>query len=458
MSFLRSLILRFALVSLLVVGAASSSPSDAATGRAVSLRALSAAVKSGSSRQAIYLCGITKVNGYLVDTKTQDIILIGEVNPALPPLYLDDFVVALRNVWLAYAPVRGRIRYYSAPGCSIDPNPKTLRGLQDVGDKINTAQSAEEMKQCLEDWRAVGGRPQKVRVMGVPYDTRFAKVMVGADYYMKRLVNGSVSLGIDGFESLTDLTIRASRGELIAGKRVSVAAQSLNRFWFCPGDTTFEEEDGVVLLRSCRVQLLTEEEFLTEHDSVTGMGRPSPLAKHFAVSFTNKYADIASARPIYKELEGLFRFVGIARLMREPEARRAARASLGYLLNAYRVNNVPVSREVPGLVNIKDFTREEQTPDGTASARALLPSCGGVSIDIRPRRIRTVSRPARSSRPSVQASIPISSSTPAAKPSVRASDHALVPARRVTSLRKTVLSARKSTGALVWDFPISSGK
>ena len=36
-------------------------------------------------------------------------------------------------------------------------------------------------------------------------------------------------------------------------------------------------------------------------------------AREFAESFTAKYAEISEARPIYKELEGLFRFAGYAK-------------------------------------------------------------------------------------------------------------------------------------------------
>ena len=53
--------------------------------------------------------------------------------------------------------------------------------------------------------------------MGVPFDTHFAKVMVNADYYMKRLVNGSVDLNVAGFRSLMSMSVDAGKKALAAG-------------------------------------------------------------------------------------------------------------------------------------------------------------------------------------------------------------------------------------------------
>jgi len=59
-------------------------------------------------RRGFHLCGITRIDGYVIDKENHDIILIGETDPKLPTLYLDDFVVALRNVWLKYAKLKGK--------------------------------------------------------------------------------------------------------------------------------------------------------------------------------------------------------------------------------------------------------------------------------------------------------------------------------------------------------------
>ncbi len=414
-------------------------PCEAATRRAVSLNALAPALKAGDSAQARNLCGITKVTGYLTDPSAKDVIVVGEVDPSLPALHADDLAVALRNAWLFYAKIQGRVRYYSAPGCSIDPDPAVLRELQGVMNRVPDSEDPDAAKASFEEWESIGRRPQRVRVMGVPFDSRFARVMVDADYYMKRLVNGSVNLGIDGFESLSDMNIRSMKQALAEGKWDSVPKNTLSRFWFSPGEATYSEDDGVVLLESCSVKLLTEEEFLTEHGQVAGMGRPNPMAAVFAKSFTTRYSGIAAARPIYKELEGLFRLVGLARLMKDAGARCKG---LDYLLKSHPVAVVPVSRAVNGLTNVREIRETRDTPDGTAVSRMWLTSCGGVSMDVRPKRVKPAARTATSA-PAARKPVSASGSPPRT---------ARVTASRAPSLKKTILSARKSPGALSWDF------
>ena len=386
----------------------------------------------GQAGEAERLCGITQVTGYLTDDETRDVIVIGRVDPSLPPLHLDDLAIALRNVWLTYARTEGRTRYYSPPGCSIDPNPENLRELQRVGTNMHDSATSDKMDSALDQWSKIGRRPQSVRVMGVPFDSRFAKVMVDADYYMKRLVNGSVALGISGFQSLGEMTAEVVRQELAKGSETSsIPEHSLNRFWFSPGESTYEEDDGVITLKSCRVKLLTEEEFVTEHGRVAGFGRPSSLAAKFARGFTDHYDQIAAARPIYKELEGLFRLVALARLMDDGHA---SSGGLTYLLKSHRVATAPVSRQVLGLTNLRRIVETKDTASGKATISVVLQSCGGVSMDVRPKR---VGRPARPK------------TTTASKHTASA-----VPHRPSPSLKKTVLAAREAPGKLSWDFPL----
>lgn len=410
----------------------------AATGRAVSLRAMQSAIKTGSSSEARHLCGITRVSGYLIDPKSKDIILIGEVNPSLPQLQLDDFVVALRSAWMLYTTRRGHTLYYSAPGCSIDPNPKVLRQLQEVGDRLGRSENTDESQKCLDDWVAIGKSPQSVRVMGVPFDTRFAKVMVDADYYMKRLVNGSVELGIPGFKSLSDMSADETKAQIIKNASALIPSQSMSRFWFSPGESTYTEEDGVVMLRSCAVQLLTEEEFLSRQGEIAGYGRPDPLAGKFAKSFSVKYDSIANARSIYKELEGLFRFVALAKLIKQE---KGAGTSVSYLLKSYRVQNVPVNRTLPGLTNIKRVDEEIKSEDGSATVSVVEPTCGGVSMDVRPKRIRTTRTAAVK---------------PYSKTASKATGRSTVKTASApkSTLKHKVLAARKSPASLSWDFEL----
>lgn len=351
--------------------------------RAVSLKALQEMAKESMAngtcpKDILQLCGIKRVSGYVIDEKNKDLILIGEVDDTSPPLYLEDFVIALRNVWWIYAPLKGNTYYYSPPGCSIDPDPAVFNNLQQISSQISSSSNPEEVQKYLNQWRSVCSQPQQVRVMGIPTDTRFAKVMVEADYYMKRLVDGSVTLNIPGFTSLMDMFLNIARRDIQEGKPISVPLSSYNRFWFSPGENSFLEDKGIVYIKKSEVRLLTEEELLTKSGEVVGIGKPNPLADEFAKNFSAKYTEIAKIKPIYSELEALFRFVSLAKIIKYRNAASEAEISLDYLLNHYPVKNTPVSRTLPGLSNVKEFRHEGQFFE----AYLWLPSCGGVSIDI----------------------------------------------------------------------------
>ena len=420
-------------------------PGHAATGRALSLNAAAAAAKRGSAGEIERLCGITEVVGYVEDEAARDVILIGRADPSLPALHLDDFAVALRNVWLKYARVEGHTRYYSPPGCSIDPDPEVLRRLGLVGNTMRGDPEAGA-ESAADEWSRIGRSPQKVRVMGVPFDSRFARVMVEADYYMKRLTNGSVKLDIPGFVSLEEITARSIRKELAEGRELSTPPHTLNRFWFSPGECTYEQDRGAVRLTTCRVKLLTEEEFLTEHGGVAGMGRPSPSAAQFARDFSSHYDQIAAARPIYRELEGLFRFVAVGRLLRES---RVSCAGLAHLLQSHKVSTVPVSRQVLGLTNVSRIEETIETSHATVTRSVLLLSCGGVNMDVRPKRVgwATPGPGRRAARTGAGVTHPGPSRTGGSGGAARTGTG-------LSELRNKVLSARRSTGAVSWDFQL----
>lgn len=362
--------------------------------RAVSLKILEAEAencmrRAKCTKDILLIGGMSKVVGYVVDKQNTDIILFGEADNGGPPLYLEDFILALRNAWLKYAELRGNTFYYSYPGCTIDPQPEVINELQQTGSMIFGSSDPGYVRGFLERWRNVCGKPQDVQVMGILFDSHFGKVMVEADYYMKRLVDGSVTIDINGFRSLTDMTLDIARDAIERGKSISMHAQ-LNRFWFFPGKNSFIEDQGIAVIEKSPVQLLTEEEFLTKNQEMVGTGRADPLAYKFASDFSFKYDVIKKKEPIYAQLEGLFRFVALAKLMKAKETPTEAGIGLGYLMNSFPVGKTLVNRKLPGISNVKDFSRRIETANGYREIYLWLPSCGGVSIaiNVKPKDIR----------------------------------------------------------------------
>ncbi len=408
--------------------------------RALSLNTLQSQLKNslanGEPRpELLSLCGITRLSGYVEDRKHKDLILIGEVQDGAPALHTEDLALALRAAWMRYAVKQGRRLSYQNPGCSIDPDPAVIQRLKDLGD--TDAPDSAAMQQQMQQWCDICSEPQSVRLLGIPFDTHFAKVMVDADYLMKRLVDGSVTLDIAGFASLTDITLALAKADFDKGVPSSVPGLSLNRFWFYPGKPEFLDREGLITLDACPVVLLTEEEHLTR-EGISGKGKPSPLAAQFARSFSAHYSDIAQKQTIYQELEGLFRGYALAKALRY----QGTQADLNYLLDQFPVPTTRVDRTLPGMSRVSYFENRRDVPGGYEFRAFWLPTCGGVAMDFNlgPGNFRRAPARGRSS-----------SRVGAAKPAPRPTP-ALGP-RPPAPTTSQVLNARPSPSALFWDLP-----
>jgi len=273
--------------------------------------------------------------------------------------------------------------YFSHPGCSIDPNPKVLQKLHEIRDLISQQTSAKMKEQGIEAWHKVCSSPQQVRVMGIPFDTRFAHVMVKADYDMKKLADGSDTLNIKGFTSSGDMTLEHAKNDIIAGRSLSKYIASMNRFWFYPGKNIYKEDNEIVLVDQCPVMLMTEGEYLDQKGDIEGTGRVDPIAKKFTDGFTQHYAAIARKRPIYTELENLFRFLAIANILEYKMSFTRSGLNLDFMVNNFQVPEKLVDRTLPGRSHVKRFQHKKEFDDGSSETRRLwLPSCGGVTIEL----------------------------------------------------------------------------
>ncbi len=127
----------------------------------------------------------------------------------------------------------------------------------------------------------------------MPETSHFARVLVAADYRMKRLGMNLDSSPVRGLPSYLQM-IKSSN-------RPSVSP----RFWLEP---TFEallrDPEGLAWeLRGSGVKAMTEEDFSTSTGSVQHGGKPNPVAQKWANNMTEKYAELAVADPIFGELQ-----------------------------------------------------------------------------------------------------------------------------------------------------------
>jgi len=392
---------------------------------ALSLRALQKVLArcqpaSNCGGELLKLGGITWLEGYVVDPEHDDVVVYGQGRADWPEQATADFVVALRNAWQLYVAEQDGKTIISEPGCSIDPNPNVVAQLQ----ALHTQGDSPGY------WEALCRSPQGVRVLGIPFDTSFAKIMVDADYFMKRIVNGTAHLNLAKFESLSEMQKREWEREMCAKSgRDDKPRFSLNRFWFYPGETRLDvdAERRTTLIGECRVVLKTEQEHLAE-TGIAAAGAVDQLAEGFARQYSARYREIAMKFPIYKQLEQLYRMMALAKLLN----RERTLPSLQYLLNDFPVPEVPVERSLPGIPTAterryicggkqgrrnsanwfpgcsKKQGSSGDVDDNRSMVRLLDSSCGGVEIAIkvenpRPRDLSVVRRQALAARPAPDA-------------------------------------------------------
>ncbi len=352
---------------------------------AVSLRELarrSAQCQSagGCPAEILHIAGLKLVTGFLRDDQGQDLILLGESNPDLPSLWLEDLVVALRSAWFKYAERRGNSILYTAPGCSIDPNPEVLTQLQSLAQAAMQAGTPQAARETLQRWNEICAGGQKVRVLGVPFDSHMASVMVAADYKLKNIVNGSQPLQIPHFPDLSEMTMREATRRLKNGQATSLSMSVLTRFWFSPHEISVEEDEGAVWIKRCRVGLLTEEEHFQGATNPSAGGFQA-LPKEFANRFGRRFEEIAEVDPIYAELAGLFRFALLAQVLKL-KAPTATETLLQPLLSGLELSHQQVPSVLPGRPSSRESSSREEIPGGYREAFLWLPSCGGVDMGV----------------------------------------------------------------------------
>src|SRR6266446_338290 len=161
----------------------------------LSLRVLSQKVSEAAAEKGTFpgeltnLCGMAFVQGYVLgDPDDKDIILVGLRTKRRPQLHLDDLVVNVRNIWDGN----------DAPYCSLDPTEESIRALRNLSRMRGDAQTIFERLQS-----AIG--PQQTRLGGVPEESRHAHVMIDADYHMKKVSQGIIS--VTGLTSCLDLIL-----------------------------------------------------------------------------------------------------------------------------------------------------------------------------------------------------------------------------------------------------------
>jgi len=390
---MRSRILCLSVVLLLVIvltlPAAASSPPDSSNrgSRAVSLRILQQQLRQSEGQplpdQLRDLGGLTRIDGFIIDSKGRDLVLVGIADGSGAPLRTDDFVVALRNAWKKD---RDKESTDEASlgflGCSIDHDPGTFQVLMEAGQRLGRQ---EPMPGDTERWNKLCERPMQISVSGAPAASHFAQVLVEADLTLKKLVMG-VDRPDPSFRSLVDFI--KDQAELVAKTGGRFVLLPLLHVWLVPGANVYAEGGNATWLDACPV-VMSSEECLVMDGKFACTGRKHPPVEKFADHFSDRYADIVKLRPEFARLESLYRLVAIARAFKYKGIER----SISYLLDSFPVPSPETPTSTSGLPQLARIAKPK-LQFGIKIQKWVIPACGGINMEIDVEQAEVITRAA----------------------------------------------------------------
>ena len=338
--------------------------------RKVSLRGLDAAISECLAAgkelpdSVLYLGGLQQIRYVLVYPEQNDIVLVGpgegwKVSPrgavvgvttGRPVMLLDDLLVALRSV---SGPTRSVI------SCSIDPTQEGLQRLQGHVRTLRTIGNPQQTAMGIE--QKLG--PQKISVTGVRDTSHFARVMVAADYRMKRVSMDVEPAPIRGLPSVIAMMKASGSG----------MRNMLPRWWLAPDyQPLLRDPEGLAWeLRGAAVKAMTENDRLDAAGIRQQTGRADPVCQRWADIMTRHYDELALADPIFGELKNCMDLAIVAALIVQEDLAAKAGASFPTLLDSgyLETANLAAPKQVDskaGLVH---------------KGRKWIIACGGVEIN-----------------------------------------------------------------------------
>ena len=346
--------------------------------RKVSLRRLAKAIED--SRQSgkqlpdeiRYLAGLQEISYVFVYPEKNDIVLAGPgegwrvddkgavvgIESGRPVLLLDDLLVALRTA---------REAQRRAISCSIDP---TAEGLTRLRTHMKQLQRGYRNSNTLGNPKAAFARieevlgPQKITVTVVPPTSHFARVMIAADFRMKRLAMNFEPSPIAGFPSFLHMLLTKN----------TKPANMLPRWWMEPQyETASRDPSGMAWqLGATSVKAMTEADFLSATGEKKHSGRANPLAQKWADNMTDKYSELAMADPIFAELQNCMSLAVVGALIAKEDLPAKADLDMTTLMD-------------PTQTPLAEFNAPRQVDSKVSAIKKgsnwLISTSGGVDIN-----------------------------------------------------------------------------
>ena len=290
-----------------------------------------------------YLAGLQRIEYVMVDREHNDVVLAGYaegwkvdargnmigVTTGRPIMQLDDLLIALRT---AEAARRGGIT------CSIDPASEGLARLREIADMLAMPNADPRVVGQMVE-RELG--PQEISFHGVPPESRFAHVLLGADFRMKRIAMAFDPSPIKGLGNYLNMIKSTTKAGL---------QNVLPRWWLTTNyEPLLTDDEGLVWhIRGQGVKAMSEDDFLAADGSRKHSGKASPAAQKWADQMTKKYNDLSQREPIFGELRNCIDLAVVAALILKEDLAGKAGLELTTMLSAdrYPTHEYKVPRQV----------------------------------------------------------------------------------------------------------------
>lgn len=340
--------------------------------RKVSLRGLYQAVEQAKHdkkpvpAEVAFMAGLQRIEFVYLSPDEKDIILAGpaegwEVDEAgnvvgkttgCPVMRLEDFIVALQTVENA--------RKDQGISCSINPTAEGATALSKLLEQIKPGEFNASAAKAIEETCG----PQVITLTGMPTGSRFAQVLVAADYKMKRLSMGFENAPIDDMPSYLE----------IAKRKGSNRSTTSPRFWMeCNYLPLGVSEDGLTWqLRGPGVKALVEAGRLDEKGNRVATGKADGSAEKWAETMTEKFDSLAQKEPAFRELRNLMDMSVVAALISKENMLERASLEIPLFTNAAQLAT-PVYNEPKTVPTQCSFVR--------LTSSWLVTASGGVQVD-----------------------------------------------------------------------------
>ncbi len=325
--------------------------------RIISLRGLEAAIaKSINSGQPLpadvqYMAGLQRLEYVVLSPETNDILLAGPgegwttnedgnvvgATNGMPVLHLQDFMVAMRSVDAA--------RQGRGVSVSIDP---TNEGIQ----KVNAiyAQMARDrvtyVSAQLKNQIAEASGQQNVTLTGVPRDSHFSRVLLTADYKMKRLAMGLDESPIRQLPSMMSV---------IARKRINMK-RAVPRMWIeCDYEPVSKSNDNNIWKISGKgISVQTEDQVADAMGQRTASGKKLKVAEDWAKNMTKHYEALSEKVPVFRDLRNIMDMSVIAAIIRSEDLASKVGLEMPMIGGKLATPSYTVPEKIPSQVSVAD--------------------------------------------------------------------------------------------------------